>query len=68
MKGRQGRETSAPAVHQAIWVAETGSRAGGGWRQQHRQEAEDTEEDVEEQKVCNDMVVDIINVHGFKKP
>lgn len=46
VKGRQGRETPAPAVHQAVGVAEAGRRAGGGCRQQRRQEAEDTEEDL----------------------
>lgn len=46
MKGRQGQETPAPAVDQAICVAETGRRAGGGHWQHHCQEAEATEEDL----------------------
>lgn len=43
MKGRQGGETPAPAVHQAVRVTEAGGWAGEGSRQQRRREAKDAE-------------------------
>lgn len=45
MKGRQGGETPAPAVHPAVRVAEAGGRAGEGNWEQRRREAEDAEKD-----------------------